>query len=926
MQPLNAQQFSISTPSITTCSGVLEDTGSAAAEYGHNESFTTTICSNTSQSVISLNWFVFNLSLEGTVNDRDRIEIWDGNSTNATFLGRYTGNELTGLFVSPTSFNTSGCLTVRFTSNGSGAGNFAAGITCIQLGSVCDQPTAISTTVAVDTVVLCLGDTLFLDGSNSISYPGTTITEWKWTTGVSAPLVTYSPIDTMVFTEAGVVALQLVVTSSENCVSTPTEEQIILVSGPVSFLGTIAPGTVCIPGEVDLVGNATLAPFVQVSFTGAEYGPGLLLPDILGVPFVSTATNYSAPFGSTVTDPSELGDICLEMEHSFIGDFVLELACPNGQSVLLHQQGGLGTFLGDANDSDPFGNPVVGTCWQYCFNTNPDHGTWVDCSESGVTPNVIQVSQGNALAPGSYSPITSLDSLIGCPFNGEWSLKVTDLWAADNGFLCSWSLGFTVEYDSSYIGLSGSLDLQDPAQTFWSGPNLTGTSDPTIASVPFNALEEHDYTFTVIDSYGCLYDTTVTIRGHNAPMVDAGVDVTLCGPSAMLVGSAEFGIPDSCSYLLRLRRTSSSSIPSVGIVRVIQSGDTLVFGYINSTSVTHFISVIEGGSFEILYTAASGPYNTGLGFTLTSTNGTELFDSGWGPPTGSLYNEPVSCAGIIPPTGTIFWTPQVGLDHPNSDTTTLNAPAHGWYTLTVGYPNGCSVSDSIFVTDLVLRMGLQWNASDSLLCADQSVTGAYQWFRDGELFTTTTTPCLYDPPIGWWYAIAAPDSGCVHLSDSLLTCPEIFLENTGTHIHAIGAGGLIRWTLNGDTIQYYGYYLPITVSGEYTVTSTLSHGCVVTATMYVDVLVGMDGPDGEAPLRIIPNPTNGTFRLMFGSMDGRPCMLEIRDLTGRLVYTKRFSRWSNSQAIDVEHLSQGNYFVQVVSGEEQFVGKLILER
>lgn len=30
--------------------------------------------------------------------------------------------------------------------------------------------------------------------------------------------------------------------------------------------------------------------------------------------------------------------------------------------------------------------------------------------------------------------------VAGAPLNGTWELRVTDLWASDNGFLLSWSL------------------------------------------------------------------------------------------------------------------------------------------------------------------------------------------------------------------------------------------------------------------------------------------------------------------------------------------------------------------------------------------------------------------------------------------------------------------------------------------------------
>jgi len=196
-----------------------------------------------------------------------------------------------------------------------------------------------------------------------------------------------------------------------------------------------------------------------------------------------------------------------------MGDLYITLECPNGQSVVLYAQGGASTYLGDANDNDTSGNPAPGICWNYCFNANPDHGTWAECSAMGITPNVVALPSGGiALAPGSYQTVGSLTDLIGCPVNGTWTLTITDLWAADNGFLCSWSMGMPVLWDSSFAALSPTLALNDPDSAFWSvngGVGLPGQA--ALATVPITTSGPQAFTFTVIDSYGCSYDTTITI-------------------------------------------------------------------------------------------------------------------------------------------------------------------------------------------------------------------------------------------------------------------------------------------------------------------------------------------------------------------------------------------------------------------------------
>lgn len=100
-----------------------------------------------------------------------------------------------------------------------------------------------------------------------------------------------------------------------------------------------------------------------------------------------------------------------------MGDIVLSLTCPNGQTIVFHQQGGGGTFLGDANDMDNNANPVAGTCWNYCWSPNSTQGTWVENAQFGTTPNVMPSSQGTSLIPGTYTSLQPFTNLMGCPLN-----------------------------------------------------------------------------------------------------------------------------------------------------------------------------------------------------------------------------------------------------------------------------------------------------------------------------------------------------------------------------------------------------------------------------------------------------------------------------------------------------------------------------
>ena len=135
----SAQEFYISQPSVTTCQGALLDSGGNAGAYGNNENFTTVICPDGGGPAISLQWVIFNLSTAG-VAPVDQMSIYDGDNTSAPLIGNWSGSDSPGI-IGASFANPTGCLTVVFTSNNTGTGDFAANISCFEPS----DPTVITT-------------------------------------------------------------------------------------------------------------------------------------------------------------------------------------------------------------------------------------------------------------------------------------------------------------------------------------------------------------------------------------------------------------------------------------------------------------------------------------------------------------------------------------------------------------------------------------------------------------------------------------------------------------------------------------------------------------------------------------------------------------------------------------------------------------
>ena len=520
--------ISITQGTATACTGALLDSGGEGASgYGNNENYTLTICPDSPDGAISLQWITFNLSTEGNP-PLDQLSIYDGSSSSAPLIGTWNGSNSPGI-VGASFANTEGCLTLIFTSNNIGTGVFGAAVTCYQ---PCEPPTAVASVVGETIPVLGCQDQLFsFDASASYAVSGFNIEQYIWhfddgsVDSTSGPTVTHS------YTEPGEYVVQVDVIDDNECANTNLVDLQILVSTTPLFNGLTQSQTICQGDSLLLDGTGTI-PVNWSAVPSSNIGSPIALPDSLGVPFITSIVFDSFDPGQVLESCDDILSICANMEHSFMGDLVINITCPNGQTQTLHQQGGGGTFLGDANDMDFGSNVAIGQCWNYCWSSTATLGTWAD--ESGN--NNMPTSQGSALIPDTYSPVGSCTQLIGCPLNGEWTFTITDMWGADNGFLCDWELNFDPALFPSLTTFTPDLGLEDADSAYWSGPDIVDAG-PAVGTLVANTPGEHEFTFTVMDNFGCSYDTTITITvlpNPGGPIVITGTDSICTGGIAYL--------------------------------------------------------------------------------------------------------------------------------------------------------------------------------------------------------------------------------------------------------------------------------------------------------------------------------------------------------------------------------------------------------
>lgn len=137
-----------------------------------------------------------------------------------------------------------------------------------------------------------------------------------------------------------------------------------------------------------------------------------------------TFTGFSQ--GQTLNDISKLLGFCVNMTHTWMRDLVIYGQCPNGTRVMLSDfEGRTG---GRVNLGQP---PSVG--WDYCWTPTATNLPWIPYSNAN-TPSTLPA--------GDYQASEPLNNFVGCPLNGNWTIRVEDRWGADRGYIYNWSVKF----------------------------------------------------------------------------------------------------------------------------------------------------------------------------------------------------------------------------------------------------------------------------------------------------------------------------------------------------------------------------------------------------------------------------------------------------------------------------------------------------
>lgn len=531
----NAQTITIIDGFAAACGGTLFDSGGdTGAGYGPGEDWTLVLCAESPGQAIRLEWSTFNLA------DGDFIEIFDGPDNTALSFGELN-SQIGGVTVQSSYDNViangQGCITLHFVSGAGSTGSFAANISCF---TPCAPPTAGAVIVGSTVPALvCVGEEVSFDGGSSVGAPGFNVVSYEWnfrdgTTNGTGQVVSHS------FAEAGEYNVALTVTDDNNCVNTNVVDVRVRVGTIPNFEGlTVSDTVICQGEEVDLVGVVNSPTWSNVPQPFIE---GLTeLPDGSGVTYESGMAVSGFDAGTVITEPDDVVSVCIVMEHSFMGDLIVNLTSPNGQEVLLFNGNpGGGTYLGAANNNDDL---TPGEGWLYCFQNTATLGTLVEEYANGYTVEAGSNPPGQAMISDTYTSEESFGGFIGSDLNGTWTLTILDDAFIDDGFIFEWYMNFN---PLLYPDIVSFTPIYGPGadSTFWSGPGIVSL-DPNadIAVVSPSAVGENEFTYTVTNDFGCTFDTTITITvnpGIPSPLNIIGDDEICIGTLGQLTAPAGF--------------------------------------------------------------------------------------------------------------------------------------------------------------------------------------------------------------------------------------------------------------------------------------------------------------------------------------------------------------------------------------------------
>ncbi len=371
----------------------------------------------------------------------------------------------------------------------------------------------------------------------------------------------------------------------------------------------------------------------------------------------------------TITDSLCIKKICLELEHSYVGDLTIHFVTPTGDTItLLEDQNGSGNgnglagyFFGEPIDD---GTDAQGVGYSYCWTpsaTQTIHDIAGTQPGSYTFPETIENTDGtfaNDLAAYDVNPFSNA---VGSPINGDWQIIVLDTYASDDGYIFGWNFELCVDQSAtvSYV------------DSFWVSTNYPNSFvDPSVDSsqteiIGMEGDQTQHYQYHVIDNNGCEWFEEISVYIWDSPVTQSDYTV-------------------SCDSMFELGVLDPNTDDPGYWTYIPDTLDPLDADFIPNNQVANpTIQVYEPGVYEF-------EYNSSCGNTITQTVTVDQ----------SIWEVPVTDQGIIV---YCFNSATLGV----TDSNFVEAPGHWEYVAPPGgptnvlfFPNNMVLEPTVIVPEL----------------------------------------------------------------------------------------------------------------------------------------------------------------------------------------------------------------------------------
>ncbi|MFN4006427.1 MAG: gliding motility-associated C-terminal domain-containing protein [Chitinophagaceae bacterium] len=534
--------FPTSGATVITCNSTFFDSGGSNGDYGNNENYWGIIRPADALSVIRISFNQLNLGAG------DTLFFYSGPDTvmSPRILTLTAGQNMgpTSSAIIVIGSNITGSLSFRFVSNGANVGSgWIAQVECARPCQTINASFATTPMINNGIVSACANDTIKLKLNLSFPQNGNQYTQRvdlcriSWDFGGLGNNVNAMGLDsvTRVITQPGQGFNVLVTVQDSNGCTTTTPLRLKLRTSPRPTFG-ITPVNLCV-GDTALITSRNSSGSVTFNQPSGTFTPPPIAGSYVFLPDVASGSNVVYYYdtinvssflpGATVNSGDFVG-VFMNMEHSFLGDLSMHLIAPNGTEVTMlpYTNSGGGRFLGEPVDDETLPQ-IPGRGYTYGFSISPQFNVRLD---QGAAPTRTFIdnsgtSRTNAIVDsGTYASANSFNAFNGSPLNGNWVLKIGDHQRIDNGYIFTWGLKFNPNLatgtEDYRVGIASARWLPAVGQVYNSNDSIR---------VSFSTAGSYDYTFRLIDSAGCVFDTVVNMLAYPIPVKpNAGPDTTIC--------------------------------------------------------------------------------------------------------------------------------------------------------------------------------------------------------------------------------------------------------------------------------------------------------------------------------------------------------------------------------------------------------------